>query len=620
MRKSLRSQLLQSHLLLVGLLLGVCLIAVAGFFRLGQSVNRILEDNYKSVIAAQNMKEALERIDSASTFFVTGQREWARRQYRENLPLFLNAARIEADNITEVGEQEISDDLTREFARYRRQVEGLLFSTAPDESGRTRSFYFSVLQPQFSRVKRRVQDVLDLNQAAIVRADRRAREEARVAALASVLITALAVVLGLGWARRNIATLMTPLISLTRQAEEIGSGHFNQRIEARRDDEIGLLATTFNGMAERLQEARRREEERLHRAERLSDAALTDLYDPVIVTDQEGRVVRLNRAAEGLFGPGVRASGQFVQSVVQENRLAEAIRRAAREAQVSAEEGDAGLVSLAGRAYRLRATPIRDEDAMPLGAVAVLEDVTYQQEVGRLKTEFIGVASHELRTPVTSLLLGVDLLAEGAAGALLPAQREIVSVLREDLLRLERMMHELLDLTRLESGATPPRFEVVAPNELLTAARRSVEAEARTRNVILEATTDETLPPVRADRSQMVRVLINLASNAIRHTPAAGRVTLSANTEGDRVVFQVADTGSGIPPAYLERIFDRFVQVPGATRGGAGLGLSIAQTIVRAHGGEIRAQSEPGNGSVFRFSLPATFRDIRVEGTSRKDL
>jgi two-component system, NtrC family, sensor histidine kinase KinB len=611
MRNSLRTQLLLSHLVLVGLMVLVMLVAVAGFFRLGRSVDRILKDNYKSVVAAQNMKEALERMDSSATFFLAGQTEKARRQYEANRPRFEEAYRIEATNITESGEQQIADDIAQRYAAYRSSIERLLNGHPPLSPEAARNLYFGTLEPSFLKLKQRAQDVLDLNQAAIVRADARAKDEARRAAFLSIGITAAAVLVGLGLARRSIGALMMPLISLTRHAEQIGAGHLNQRLETRRADEIGQLAHTFNQMAANLEEARRTAEARLHRAERMSDAALESLYDPVIVTDAAGSIVHLNRAAEGLLGPESRARGRSARSVLSEERLAHAIERAIQQEYVSAEEGEAARVRFAGRTYRLRATPMNEANGTLLGAVAVLEDVTHLTELDRLKTEFIGVASHELRTPVTSLLLSVQLLQEGAVGELTPEQADIVRAQRQDLERLEWMMRDLLDLTRLEAGAMPPRFEVIPPAEIVAQAistvQGTVQGQAAAKGVSVTDDTKPRTPEVRADRGQVGRVLVNLLSNAIRHTPAGGTVTVTAlATENSMVRFAVKDTGVGIPPEYLPRIFERFVQVPGATRGGAGLGLSISEAIIRAHGGEMQAESEPGRGSMFWFTLPTS--------------
>ncbi|MBC7806746.1 MAG: HAMP domain-containing protein [Akkermansiaceae bacterium] len=604
MRRSLRTELLFSHLVLVALMLMVLLASVGGFFRLGGYVDRILRDNYKSVVAAQAMKDALERQDSAATFHLAGQRDKARAQYAMNRARFEKALAEESGNVTEPGEQELVDEIRVRYAPYRKHLDQLFRGEMDNNAAR--GFYFRTLENDFLRLKETAQGILDLNQRAIVAADKEARAEANRSAILTAVVAVGAGLLAVVLTYRTVNSLMTPIVSLTRQAEEVGVGHLNQHIDVRREDEIGLLAGAFNEMAERLNDARRREEDRLRVAERMSDAALSYLYDPVIVSDAAGRVVHLNRAAEGLFGPDSAAKGRDVGLVVRNKRLYDALLRAIGTQETSADEGDAALTTLGGRTYRLRATPMRDgAENKPLGAVAVLEDVTHQEEVNRLKTEFIGVASHELRTPVTSMLLGVELLTEGAAGELSPAQQEVVFALRSDLERLQAMMHDLLDMTRLQAGTTPPRLEIVPVAEIVQSARQSVERQAAAKGVLLQTVATPRMPPLRADRGQVGRVLVNLLNNAIRHTESGGTVRYGAEVgDDDMARFFVADTGTGIAPEYLETIFERFVQVPGATKGGAGLGLSVAQSIVRAHGGEIRAESKVGTGSTFSFTIP----------------
>lgn len=606
--QNLRIQLFISHLALVALMVVVMVGAVVNFFRLGRSVDRILRDNYKSVIAAQNMKETLERQDSAATFFLDGEIEIARDQYQANWPLFRAAYEVENHNITESGERQIADDIDRQFTAYRQALERLLYSRPALSKQQAHDLYFDTLRPAFLHLKERAQDVLNLNQAAIVRADERARAEARRASYTSIGVTVGAFALALLFVSWTTRAALAPLRSLARQVEEIGIGHLNQHIELHRTDEIGTLATAFNRMAEKLREARRLEEERLHRAERMSDAALESLYDPVLVTDARGRILHLNPAAEGLFGPTESVRGQSIALASGDQRIAEAVACAIHQKRVSAVEDEAGFVTRqrgeAQRTYRVRASPMREEDGSLLGTVTVLEDITHLRELDRLKTEFIGVASHELRTPVTSLLLSVQLLEEGAVGELTPEQKEVVAAQREDLDRLERMMRDLLDMTRLEAGVTPPRLEILTPQDLIAGAVEAVASQAEAKGVILKSEAKMILPPVRADRNQIVRVLVNLLNNAVRHTPQGGQVIVRAEMHEDTMRFQVQDTGVGIPKEYLPRVFERFVQVPGATRGGAGLGLSIAKTIIKAHGGDIWAESEPGRGATFTFTLP----------------
>lgn len=366
---------------------------------------------------------------------------------------------------------------------------------------------------------------------------------------------------------------------------------------------------TFNDMVAKLREARREQDLRLHRAQKMSDAALENLFDPVLVTDATRTLVHLNKAAQGLFGPESKLAGMPLAKVVEQPKIVSAIERAIVSREISAEEGAAGLISIESgdneRIYRLRATPMIDDETI-LGAVLVLEDVTHLQSLDRMKTEFIGVASHELRTPVTSLLLSAQLFEEGAVGELTPDQMEVVQAQREDLLRLDALLRDLLDLTRLEAGANPPRFEWIAPRELIDSAAHDVAVAARGKGVQIQTFSRDDLPLVRADRVQIGRVLLNLLNNAVRHSPADGTVIVEAQEgEAGKITFRVKDGGAGIPVEFLGRIFERFVQVPGATGGGAGLGLPISQTIVGAHGGEIRVASEAGKGSEFWFELEA---------------
>ncbi len=608
--RNLRTQLLASHLVLVVLMLIIMAGAVFNFVRLGRSVDRILKDNYKSVVAAQAMKEALERQDSAATFLLAGQVQKAREQYESNAPRFEQAFHIEATNITEVGEREIAHDIGEKYQAYSGDIHKLLYADPPMAESDSRDFYFRVLEPGFVHLKQRAQDVLNINQAAILRADERAKSEARSASITAMAVTAAAFVLAVFFALRVVRVSLGPLRSLARQAEEIGAGHLNQRIDVDRSDEIGALAIAFNSMTESLREARRLETERLHRAERMSDAALESLYDPVIVTDAKGSVVHLNRAAEGLFGPEARAKSVPILNVVGNSRIAEAVATAIHQERISASEDEKGLVNIQEgemeRIYRLRVTPMRDEDQVVLGAAAVLEDVTHLRELDRLKSEFIGVASHELRTPVTSLLLSVQLMEEGAVGELTPDQREVIEAQKEDLQRLDRMMHDLLDITRLEAGVTPPRFEILNPKDIVDTAVQAISSQAEAKGVALTTKMVGEMPSVRADRGQINRVLLNILNNALRHTPSSGEIHVSCAATSKGVEFAVRDTGAGIPKAYLPRIFERFVQVPGATRGGAGLGLSIAATIVKAHGGTLSADSKEGEGSTFTIILAST--------------
>jgi NtrC-family two-component system sensor histidine kinase KinB len=247
---------------------------------------------------------------------------------------------------------------------------------------------------------------------------------------------------------------------------------------------------------------------------------------------------------------------------------------------------------------------MHDADDRLVGAVTLLEDITHLSEISRLKSEFIAAASHELRTPLTSLQMGIHLLFEGSLGPMTERQQRVVQVCRDDATRLDRLMRELLDLSKIESGDTAPVRAPVPAFTLAHDAAEAVRMQADARGLRLHINAAPDLPEVFADRQQIQRVIINLLTNAIRATPAGGTITVRGLRRGEEVVFSVADTGAGIPREYLSRIFEPFVQVPNAPQGASGLGLSIARRIVEAHGGRLTVQSEPGHGSTFTFTVP----------------
>ena len=254
---------------------------------------------------------------------------------------------------------------------------------------------------------------------------------------------------------------------MTAATAKITGGDLNARAEVLSHDEIGLLAVEFNRMAEHIRQLRRSDLGKLLVAQQTTEAAIDSLYDPVLVTDARGRVTKLNPAAEDIFGAEAWNTGRYVWDIAQDDRIAMAVAEALRSQRPVAGEGVSAVLPLrihgVQHAFRLRTTPMHDEEGHLLGAVMLLEDITHLREIDRLKSEFIATASHELRTPLTSVQMGIHLLLEGAAGALTAAQRDLLSTCREDCERLEKLMRDLLDLTRIEAGESPPQMTPSMP-------------------------------------------------------------------------------------------------------------------------------------------------------------
>ncbi len=243
-------------------------------------------------------------------------------------------------------------------------------------------------------------------------------------------------------------------------------------------------------------------------------------------------------------------------------------------------------------------------DAKTLMGVAVmLQDVTEFRLLDEVKSNLIGTVSHELKTPLTSIRTALLLLSQQAPGALDPKQAELVAIATEESERVLRTLGALLDLTRFEGGLPGMHLETVAPEDLIRAAVAQMRTAATAVPVTIILTVDRDLPLVRVDRERIILALTNLLTNAIKYSPENARIEVDARREAQGIRFSVADEGEGIPEEYHARIFEKFFRVPGGTKNGAGLGLTIAREFVKAHGGTIGVRGRSGRGVEFYIVL-----------------
>jgi len=633
---SLRTKLLFSYLIFV-----TALVVLGGWSawrlrEMGGVSRRIISNNYDSVVAAQDMKESLERQDSAALFALLGAQDKASTQLREHRARFDASFERAENNITEVGEPEAIEALRRDRDSYYQAFDAFLARVNPTQSSGQRGVprseeiserneYFTRLEPEFNKLRADCYHLLQLNQRAMLAKSDAAYKVAQLWFYRTLLVAGVLVAAGLWLAFFLSNRIVEPLRQLTATTARMAGGDLNANVTVSSRDEVGVLAAEFNRMAERIRQLRSSDMGKLLVAQQTTEAAIDSLYDPVIVTDGEGRVTKLNPAAEEIFGSERENTGKHVGEVARDARIAGAVAEALESQRPVAGEGMSSVLPLAvdglERAFRLRTTPMRDNGNRLLGAVTLLEDITHLREIDRLKSEFIATASHELRTPLTSVQMGVHLLLEGALGELTDSQNEVLQACRQDCERLDKLMRDLLDLSKIEAGESQPQLAPVRARELIATIAEELRPQVEAKGLKLRVELSVDLQQIEVDRTQIERVISNLVINALRHTKH-GEIKINAEQRDGNVAVSICDTGSGIPTEYLPHIFDKFVQVPDAPTGGAGLGLTISKSIVEAHGGQISVQSQVGRGSTFTFTLPlaggserAARKEIRNEQT-----
>jgi PAS domain S-box-containing protein len=601
---------------------------------MGGVSRRIISNNYDSVVAAQEMKESLERQDSAALFALLGARDKAETQLGEHRARFDANLHKAENNITEVGEPQALETLRSDRDSYYKTFDAFLAKVnATESSGQRgvpgneqlseRNEYFTRLEPEFNKLRADCEHLLQLNQRAMLAKSEAAAGVAQLWFYRTLLIAGVLVAAGLWLAFFLSNRIVEPLRQLTATTARMAGGDLEARVTVSSRDEVGALAAEYNRMAERIRQLRSSDMGKLLVAQQTTEAAIDSLYDPVIVTDGEGLVTRLNPAAEEIFGSEKENTGRHVGEVARDARIAGAVAEALESQRPVAGEGMSSVLPLAvdgsERAFRLRTTPMRDNVDGLLGAVTILEDITHLREIDRIKSEFIATASHELRTPLTSVQMGVHLLLEGALGELTDNQTEVLQACRQDCERLDKLMRDLLDLSRIEAGESQPQLAPVRARDLIASVVKELRSQVEAKSLELRVDAPVDLPRVMVDSLQVERVINNLVINALRHTKQ-GEIRISAEQRDSQIAISVCDTGSGIPGEYLPHIFDKFVQVPEAPTGGAGLGLTISKSIVEAHGGQISVQSQVGRGTTFTFTLPLAFSSELAQETARKEV
>jgi PAS domain S-box-containing protein len=599
---TLRQKLVLSFAILISLTLVVSVISIYHFLRLGRAVDLVLVNNYTSIVSAENMKEALERQDSAATFYIAGEAQRARQQFNHNVTQFQQQLEIAANNITEPGEKEIIDDLKTSSQKYQQDVRTFLETAGSVLT--LSSIYFSHLEPQFTHLKDRLDDLLKINQQAMVAAGERAKIQARHARIYSEAAFLVALLLALVFSWQFTRLVVRPIQMLAKSAHDIAEGELDQRIQYRSHDEVGLLAAEFNRMSVRLRELRKSDVGRVLIERRKSDAVIDSLYEPVIVTDSEGNVTKLNRAAELLFG---NDKDKSVNQTFLRERLLQAVKQAVEMQRPVADDEEGAIMPLrvgdAERSFRLRATPLRDQEGRLYGTVTVLEDVTALREVDRFKTNFIQIASRKFRGPLQSLRMALYAVNHGQAEPPQPRQKEFLSEAEDTADQLDTLITDLLELAEVDSGSRKLEHERLRPIVLTREAFNRYAPEAEVKRIKMEHKTYPDLAAVMADRRAVRSIFDNLLANALEFTPTDGRIELGAMEKENFVVFYVKDTGPGIPPERRERIFSRFAS--DRTDGkGTGLGLALVRRLVEAQGGQVSVESKVGEGSTFSFTLP----------------
>jgi signal transduction histidine kinase len=582
------------------LLLLLILVGAAGIVvcrNLGRSMEEKLAQSFRMVLTAHEMRDAATGVTTAIHRAQDGFELEARPEYERQRGRFKKA--LMAESFASAGTQRAVslEAVADAFGEMEAQGDAVFAASAPV----TRESYLNA-EVMFFNALKSLDTLMESDHRELQDEAKRVSEFARVGTrvLAAAIAAGIALSLWLGW--RLARSILRPIQSLTLSARAFGDGNLDRDVPVTSRDELGELARTFNAMAAKLRAYRDAMTARVVRAQRTMEATLTSTPDPLFVIARDGAIELRNPAAEALA-----ASPEFADGFPEPlgARLQEVLGTGAHFLPSDYTHAVMARVGNDERFYLPRILAIGDELTGFGGAAMILQDVTKFRLLDDAKNNLVGTVSHELKSPLTSLRMAVYLLLEQKIGGLSPRQRDLLETARDDADRLLRILNDILDLSRIESGSAALSRRDTPVRALLAEMAREMKPLVDDAGQRIAIEVDEAVTNVFLDPERIRHVFVNLLGNASKYSPEGGVITLYARPEGDGSVrFGVRDQGAGIPGSEVPYVFEKFYRVPGQARKGAGLGLAIAREIVLAHGGFIACASKVGEGSDFHFHLP----------------
>lgn len=580
------------------------IVALFNLFSLGKKVDTLMTDNYKSINAATNMLEAIEIQDSATLIYINIDRKRGIDLFSENYAVFMEWYNIASNNITEIGERDLINKVGEVYKQYNKGFSYL--QEAQNEDLSDAIYYNKDIAPIFNELKSELKSLISLNEKAMFRGKQLTTQQANYSMLLILIFSLFAVFGGYFISRHFAITFLKPLAKLSESIKNVSRGKINQHIDIITNDETGMLAREFNEMTKRLQEYENSNLGKLMTERNKSVAIVKSISDPLFVLDDDYKIILVNDACEGFFEiEEDKVLGKHFLEVIRNGEIFDHIISTIS----SNEEHKEKIIRIGKDAdfyFNVVVAPVRDLEKKNSVLIIAMQNVTDLKEVERVKTDFIATISHEFKTPLTSILMATSMLIEGGVGSLNCEQEEMLETIIEDGEKLTTLVDDLLVLTKIETGNAAYNFSVSSINAIAISCIKNFTSQATKKEISIIDELSDNLPSVFADFEKISWVVNNLISNALKYTNAGDTIYIRTSRDKEFVKVIVEDTGAGIPSIFIDRIFEKFVQVKSRDieARGTGLGLYVAKEIVDKHKGKIWVESSLDEGSKFTFVIP----------------
>ena len=553
----------------IGMLLAI--ITIFGYYaaqtteRMKTNTEDILADNYNSVKYAQKMLWAIHNFEKDSLLAAT--------TFEENLSL-------QKQNISENSEKQNTERLEREFRTYKK-----------DRS-----------KENIITLSESINTIILLNGNAIEEKSKFATDTAHEALILMIVFSGLCIIIAIFMLIRIPQILTNPIEKLIEGILEISNHNYDKRLSFDEKSEFSKVAYSFNNMAQELAQFQRSSMARIISTKQYLEIVINSIDEPIIGLDNENKILFVNNIASSILN--ISSDKMISKSALDLSLTNDLLRRLIKGIGKEADDEPIKIYANDKESYfEVHYLPL----AKNSGTVIMLNNITRFKELDNAKTNFITVISHELKTPISAIMMSLQLLNDNRIGAMNDEQCALAQSISDNSDRLLSISSELLKMTQVEAGVLQLSPKITKPIELINYAIGATRVLADKFECNIEVEYLDTIDKLFVDSEKIAWVVTNLLSNAIHYSSSDNsRVLIGAKQVEDKIEIYIKDFGKGIDPRYHKTIFDRYFRVPGTKVQGSGLGLAISKDFVEAHGGTIRVESQLGKGSCFIISLAKT--------------
>lgn len=540
-------------------------------FSIKKDTENILKANYNTLEYSRNMLSSLDYIDT--------DKQKAIKIFDENL-------KKQSINITEVGEDKVTNNLSVNFT--------LLQKNSDDEKIK-------------AQIRQDIFEIMKLNMNAIKVKSDIAKQTAETANLWIAIVGTFCFLIAFNLLINLPNNIANPIKELTASIKEIANRNYSERVHFYNHNEFGDLAKSFNTMAQKLEEYSNSSIHKLTFEKKRLETLINNMHDPIIGLDNEGLILFVNDEALKIIGMKQEdVIGQSASSLAIKNDLMRSLivndleSSKAHPMKIYADGKESYFEK---ETINITVTPTGEDKTISIGDVIILRNITIFKELDFAKTNFIATVSHELKTPISSIKMSLQLLEKEDTGKINEEQKLLIDSIKEDSGRLLKITGELLEMSQLETGNIQLNMEKSNPYEIVNYAIEAVKVQAEQKHIEVQLELEENLKFVKADSEKTSWVLINFLTNAIRYSSENSIIEVKLRHEDNQIIFKVIDKGKGIESRYKTKVFDKYFQIPGSHKSGTGLGLAISKEFIEAQNGVIGVESELGLGSAFYFKL-----------------